>query len=95
MQPLLLNIYHSYREQYRLRLIAGADGVSSSVSWLYYTEDIGNISFLRGKELVITTGMMIRSDPNWLYKLIEELAFSSCSGLIINIGNYIKEVIIQ
>ena len=49
MQPLLLNIYHSYREQYRLRLIAGADGLSSSVSWLYYTEDIGNISFLRGK----------------------------------------------
>ena len=85
MQPLLLNIYHSYREQYRLRLIAGADGLSSSVSWLYYTEDIGNISFLRGKELVITTGMMIRSDPDWLYKLIEELAFSSCSGLIINI----------
>lgn len=90
MQPLLLNIYHSYREQYRLRLIAGADGLSSPISWLYYTEDIGNISFLRGKELVITTGMMIRSDPNWLYKLIEELAFSSCSGLIINIGNYIK-----
>lgn len=30
MQPLLLNIYHSYREQYRLRLIAGADGLSSS-----------------------------------------------------------------
>ena len=90
MQPLLLNIYHNYREQYHLRLIAGADGLSSPISWLYYTEDIGNISFLRGRELVITTGMMIRNDPDWLYKLIEELTFSSCSGLIINVGNYIQ-----
>ena len=33
---------------YRLKLIAGANGLQKHVSWVYYTEDPESIEFIRG-----------------------------------------------
>ncbi len=89
MLPRLVDLYHDYKDIHQLQLLAGKAGLSSSVSWVYMTEDIGNIPYLRGLELVITTGLASAGRPNWLASLIEQLLSSSCSGLIINVGTYI------
>ena len=89
MLPRLADLYHDYKDIHQLQLLAGEAGLSSSVSWVYMTEDIGNVLYLRGLELVITTGLASAGRPSWLASLVEQLLSSSCSGLIVNVGTYI------
>lgn len=89
MRPLISELYSSSKDNYQLNLIAGSDGLINTVNWVYLTEDIQNINFLRGNELVITTGLPTVTDKEWIYHLIIELISKQCSGLIINTGNYV------
>lgn len=90
MQTLLYNLYHEFKKQYKLNLLAGKKGLSVPISWVHYVEDIGNISFVRGNELIITTGMSLETGTDTLYGLVESLIFSPSSGLIINTGKYVQ-----
>lgn len=54
-------------------------------------EDANTIDFIRGKELIITTGMGIEGTKE-LIRMIQSLINSNASALIINIGKYIKKV---
>jgi hypothetical protein len=99
MSYLLSEFYSSSKEVYKIRLVAGENGLINNVTWLYLAEDIENANFLRGNELVITTGLSAKAKINWLCELIRELIFRKCSGLLINTDKYIlvkdisKEVI--
>ena len=42
MQSLLSNLYHEFKKQYKLKLLAGEKGLSAPISWVHYVEDIGN-----------------------------------------------------
>lgn len=88
MAIILNNLYNDIRGRYSLKLIAGENGLFKAVHWLYFTEDIYNIDFLRGGELVITTGLGYTGE-NWIIELIQRLIESKASGLIINTGKYI------
>lgn len=83
--------YKKTKGKYRLSLLSGETGLSSLISWVYLMEDIQNTDFLRGGELVITTGMSIRSDDE-LLSFAKELHAHHACGLILNTGHYIKEV---
>lgn len=63
MAILLSDLFHTSKDIYKLQLIAGKEGLSQSVLWVYLAEDM-NEDFLRGGELVITTGMFIHQDPD-------------------------------
>lgn len=89
MNPILSELYSASKEKYQLNLIAGEKGLLNPITWVYLTEDIGNIDFLKGNELVITTGLSANSKTNWIYELTKELIYQECNGLIINIGKYI------
>lgn len=90
MSIVLRKFYEETQDSFELQLLAGAEGLDNEVSWIYLYEDMGNMDFLRGGELTITTGMMSPSDPNWLSNLIKTLTKTHSAGLIINVGKYIK-----
>ena len=90
MQSLLSNLYHEFKKQYKLKLLAGEKGLSAPISWVHYVEDIGNISFIRSNELIITTGMDQKNDTSNLTNLVKSLIASPSSALIINTGKYIQ-----
>ena len=92
MSIILSNIYHDTARTYQLSLVAGADGLQNVMSWVYITEDIENTGFLRGGELIITTGILGKSDPSWLLSFAKEMYGAGACGLVVNIGKYITDL---
>jgi len=82
------NLYESARAKYKLKLHCGQSGMSNSASWVYLAEDIQNVTFLKSGELIITTGLFTQSGVT-LYDFIRSLALYNCSGILINIGQYL------
>ncbi|WP_277406827.1 PucR family transcriptional regulator ligand-binding domain-containing protein [Lacrimispora xylanisolvens] len=89
MRTRVSDLYHSGIDQYSLILHSGENGLSNSVSWIYLAEDIQNMSFLKGGELVITTGLFTQSGTS-LFDFIRSLVTFNCSGLYINVGRYLE-----
>lgn len=88
MQTQVNALYDFAKEKYNLSFHSGQKGMSNSVSWIYLAEDIQNISFLKGGELVITTGLFTNSGIG-LLEFIRALAMKNCSCVLINIGKYL------
>lgn len=94
------SLYESTEDIFRLKLISGKKGIFSPVSWVYYTEDVSTLNFLRGGELVITTGMSVgKNGPvsedvliEYLEKLVKSISEQNASALILNVGKYISFV---
>jgi PucR family transcriptional regulator, proline-responsive transcriptional activator len=91
MAVSLKNIYENTKEKFKLELLAGADGLENTVSWVHLIEDVTTTDFIRGSELIITTGLGM-DDEYWLLHFIENLNRQHAVGIIVNIGTYIKEV---
>lgn len=83
--------YRETNELYHLTIVAGKDGLTNSISWVYQIEDTTIIQHLWGKELAVTMGISFH-ESNHLYYLIEELIKHNASGLIINTGKYIQKI---
>lgn len=88
MHTQVSDLYGHAGEKYSLRMHGGQSGLNNSVSWVYLAEDIQNISFLKGGELVITTGLFTQSGVE-LYEFISSLVMRNCSGILINTGKYL------
>lgn len=87
----LKQFYEKFRKKHQLQLIAGEKGIYTSFKWIYLLEDLNNMSFIRGGELIITTGLA-NSYDHWLEELIYSVNKKGASGIILNIGNYIKDI---
>ena len=57
MSVSMQSLYSATKDTYRLKVIAGKEEMNRNVSWMYYTEDESTISFIRGGELAVTTGL--------------------------------------
>jgi len=90
MSITLYDLYHESKSKYKLKLIAGETGLKNAVSWVQFTEDIMTVNFLKGSELILTTGLNA-NNTKWIYEFVKELINQKSTGLIINIGNYIVE----
>jgi len=88
MSIILSDLFTITKSLYKLKLIAGEDGLSMPINWVQFTEDIETTNFFRGGELIITTGMSSKSE-NWLFDFISNLIKQKTGGLIINTGHYI------
>lgn len=98
------SLFNSTADIYRLKMISGKEWALRPVSWMYYTEDVSTLNFLRGGELVVTTGMEIgRLAENngknlesytveYLSRLVNAVTEQRASGLILNMGKYIQAV---
>ncbi|MDO4619084.1 MAG: PucR family transcriptional regulator ligand-binding domain-containing protein [Lachnospiraceae bacterium] len=76
--------------RYRMKLIAGRQGWSNSISWLLMLEDFTIIHNFRGKELAVTTGLGFQSEEAFMM-LLEQLTSAHAAGLIVNVGRYIND----
>ncbi len=90
MQTKVSELYEAGKSKFRLKLQAGASGLTNSVYWVYLAEDPRNVSFLKGGELAITTGIFTQNGVS-LYEFIRSLAMCNCSGIIVNTGQYLHE----
>lgn len=88
MGTQIADLYECAKEKYDLTLHCGESGLTNSVSWVYLAEDIQNISFLKGGEFIITTGLFLQSGVN-LEDFICSLITCNCSGILINVGKYL------
>ncbi|PKM74955.1 MAG: hypothetical protein CVU92_03830 [Firmicutes bacterium HGW-Firmicutes-17] len=89
MSIILADIFHATQKTYQLQLIAGAAGLNTPIHWVQFTEDIATTHFLKGGELIITTGMSADSD-SWLFDFITRLIHQKTCGLILNTGRYLS-----
>lgn len=88
MSIQLKKLFAETAEVYQLKLLAGTAGLDNEIIWVQYTEDIATSNFLRGNELIITTGLC-SNDKTWIGNFIEELIARKSAGLIVNTGKYI------
>lgn len=84
-------LMHTVAKKYKAMQCIDTDKQDPSISWVHYVEDANTIDFIRGKELIITTGMGIKGTKD-LIEMIQSLINSNASALIINIGKYIEKV---
>ena len=88
MALTLNELYTATQSTYHLTLICGAPDLDQIMNWVYVSEDLNTSEFLKGGELIITTGVSSH-DSSWLFLFIQKLVDQKCSGLIINIGKYL------
>ncbi len=91
MAHSLQYFFQKTQKRYRLELLAGREGMSSPVSWVYLMEDIPNTDFLRGGELVITTGITMTGEEK-LLDFARALKERDAAGLLITTGRFITAV---
>jgi DNA-binding PucR family transcriptional regulator len=88
MSIILSDLFHATQKTYQLQLLAGATGLNTPIDWVQFTEDSATTDFLKGGELIITTGMSADSEA-WLYDFITRLIAQKSAGLILNTGRYL------
>lgn len=81
-------LFEACKTKHKLTIHGGRSGLGNAASWVYLAEDITNISFLKGGELIITTGLFTQSGVT-LRQFIRTLAACNCSGILLNTGKYI------
>lgn len=90
MSIILKDLYEETKSRYGLSLIAGEKGIEKAVNWLYIAESLAGPGYLSGGELIITTGVLCRESPDWLYSFVQGMIRENTCGLILNTGKYIQ-----
>lgn len=91
MALILGSIYEETRQRFQLTLAAGEAGLRSPVKWVYVAEDYTTADFLRGGELIITTGVTSGGSAQWLLRFLRHMTAQGTCGLIVNVGQYLQE----
>lgn len=76
---------------YRMKQEAGQGGIRNLVNWVHIIEDEEVCRFLRGNELVFTTGIVFAKKCK-LIEFVKALYEKGASGLVINYGPYIESI---
>ena len=87
----LEDIFVQVGEHYKMELIAGKNGTSTSIGWVHLVEDPTIIQFLWSNDLALTLGVSFQEEEA-LMDCIKRLIKRNCAGLIINTGKYIMEI---
>lgn len=74
-----------------ITLVGGASGLDNVVTWVHMVENEEISDFLRGGEITFTTGIGLSENLD-LMTLVKAVYRNSASGMVINIGPFIKEI---
>ena len=89
---LTLNYFYQHtKEKYQLKLLTPELSLDHHITWVHLLEDINNDSFLRGGELIVTTGLECQR-PEALFAMTKRCAEHGVSGIIYNTGMYIHTI---
>ena len=84
-------IYEETKEKYKLRILAGKNGMDNVTGWVHMLEDETIINRFSGEELAVTTGMKAGNE-GWLLRLVSSMKNAESTGIIINTGMYLKQI---
>ena len=90
--PLQLSrLYECTKDSFRIELRGGAGGLDNMVNWVHLLENLHTVDFIRGSELILTTGMVSRQMgvEKWLTEFISALSKNGACGLVVNVGKHI------
>lgn len=73
-------------------VFAGSSGLERRIQAVNVMEDVDIVRWMRGGELLLTTGYSIREDPSALLDLLPALAGRQLAGLAIKLGLYVDEL---
>jgi len=80
----------------KINLVGGEAGLEKCIEWIYVAECFENplegIKWLQGGEIIFITGVGIKDNVGLLLELIRGISEKNGSGLIVNIGPYIKSI---
>ncbi len=91
MAIMVKKLYKNGTFLYQMKLIAGRNGLSNLVQWVHIIEDDSVSSFLHGRELVFTAGIL-NHDKDWLLNFAHRLYEAEVSAFVVNIGPYTREI---
>lgn len=67
------------------QVVTGVTGLDRPVRWVHITELTDPASFLKGGELVLTTGMPLPEEPTGIRRYVDELAGVGAAALVIEL----------
>jgi purine catabolism regulator len=67
------------------QVVAGEAAIDRHVRWVHITELTDPASFLKGGELVLTTGLPLPTQPSLVRRYVDELADTGAAGLVIEL----------
>ena len=73
-------------------VVAGAGGLNRHLKWVHVVEVVQSSHLLKGNELILTTGLGWKEQPDHLYEFVEQLIACRAAGLCIEMNTYIKEI---
>ncbi|AOL34256.1 MULTISPECIES: PucR family transcriptional regulator [Geobacillus] len=73
-------------------VVAGKKGLSRTVKWVHVVEVTKINNLLRGKELILSTGVGWREDASLFLSLLRQLIECDASGLCIELGTYTSSI---
>lgn len=88
--PIKLDQLINLPELKVLKQISGGKGNSNIVRWVHVIETPDIVDFVQNDELIFFTGVGINDNERSFCELLKGLIAKKASGMIINIGKYIK-----
>lgn len=85
------DILHNKHFQ-KAEVIAGRLGLHNVIKWVHIIEIVNVENFVKGNELVLTTGLGIQNDVDKFLYFVKGLIESNCAALCIEYGQYIQQV---
>lgn len=80
----------------KIKLVGGEAGLEKGIEWIYVAECFENplegVKWLQGGEIIFITGVGIKDNIKILLELIKGISEKNGSGLIVNVGPYIKSI---
>lgn len=75
----------------KMKIVAGKSGLNKVINWVHVIEVPEVVDWVKGGELLFITGVAIKDNTKALLKLVRDINDRNLSGLVINVGPYIKE----
>jgi sugar diacid utilization regulator len=75
----------------RLRLLSDGSGLDRTIRWTHYVEEPGYLKFLRGGELVLTTGLLVQTTDK-MVDFIRALDEKGCAGMVLSTDTPLGEL---
>ena len=74
------------------QLIAGEKGIGRFVKWVHVVEVTSIRNLLNGNELILSTGVAWKENPDLFVSMVKEFLENQASGLCIEMGTYMTEI---
>lgn len=75
----------------KMKVVAGKGGLDKIITWVHVVEMSEVAKWVKGGELLFITGVTIKDNVQALVKLVKDISKRNLSGLVINVGPYIKK----